>query len=383
MSKYSKRKRPVKIPWKYLLGIILALRVITLLGAILGLRFLSFKPSFPYADAVLEIHGSSLLWSWANFDGVHYLLLAEKGYAFGLTQAFFPLYFLLIRWGNILINNRLLVGLTVSHLSFIGAIWMFYKLTRLDFSEKTAKKTVLALVLFPTAFFFLSLYTESWFLFLLLSSFYLARKKEWIKAGLIGAIASASRIIGVFLIPALLYQWWKNKQKRNLSQLVGAVLPAGGLLAYMIYLQIKFGDPLMFAHVQEGFGAGRTTSGFILLYQVFWRYLKMIFTVDPANPIYFTVWLELLSAIFFLGLLAYAWRKGIRKSYLIFAVFAYLLPTLTGTFSSMPRYVLVLFPAFMVLGSIKNRYLYWAWITISILLLLITTMLFTRGYWVA
>jgi len=383
MSKYSKRKRPIRIPWKYLIGLALALRIVTLLAAVFGLRLLTFKPSFPYADAVLEIHGSPLLWSWGNFDGVHYLLLAEKGYAFGLTQAFFPVYFLLIRWGNVLINNRLLVGLIISHLSFIGAIVMFYKLAKLDFSEKITRKIILALVLFPTAFFFLSLYTESLFLLLLFSSFYFFRKKQWIKAGLIGAIASASKIIGVFLVPALLYDWWKNKKERSLTRLMGAVLPAGGLLGYMTYLQIKFNDPLMFAHVQEGFGAGRTTRGFILLYQVFWRYIKMIFTVDIHNPIYLTIWLELLSAIFFLGLLIYAWRKGIRKSYLIFAVFAYLLPTLTGTFSSMPRYVLVLFPAFMVLGSIKNRLLYWSWIVISSLLLIICTILFTRGYWVA
>lgn len=375
-------KKGNKIPWIFILGLFFLLRFLTLIAAIIGLAKIPFKPSFPYAETVLEKFGTPLLWSWANFDGVHYLMLAEKGYAFGLTQAFFPLYFLIIRLGSFVVHHPLLIGLVISHLAFTGVLFLFYKLTRLEFSESESRKTLISLVLFPTGFFFLSLYTESVFLLLLLGSFYFARKKEWLASGLIGALASATRIVGIFLIPALFYQWWVDGRK-NIKQLIGAILPLLGLLAYMIYLWQKFQDPLLFAHVQEGFGAGRSTDKFILLYQVFWRYLKMIFTVDASNPIYFTIWLEFLASLLFLSLLAWGWYKGMRRSYLIFSILAYLLPTLTGTLSSMPRYVLVLFPAFMVLGTIKNRVIFWAWILLSVLLLLISTAFFTRGYWLA
>lgn len=382
MAKKSTPKKPAKLPWKLLIFLLFGLRVLTLLAALGGQQLLAFKDSFPYAEAVLVPFGPPLLWSWANFDGVHYIMLAQKGYVFGLTQAFFPFYPLLIRWISKILQNELITGLLISHLAFLGASAVFYKLVRLDFSQKVANKTLIVLALFPTAFYFLSLYTESIFLLFILAAFYWWRKGKTIKAGLAGMLAAATRIVGIFLVPALLFEWWQSK-KRSKSQLVPVLLPVIGLGLYMRFLKNKFGDALMFAHVQEGFGAGRTTGKLVLLYQVFWRYAKMVFTVDVHNPIYFAVWLELLAAGGFLVLLAWAWYKGIRKSYLIFAFLAYLLPTLTGTFSSMPRYVLVLFPAFIVIGQLKNQWLFRFWLLISISLLLVSTALFTRGYWIA
>src|SRR4030042_3666725 len=97
MPKPAKNNTKQGIPWLCLIIVFFTLRGLTLLAAIIGSRLLVFKNSFPYADSVLLPYGQFLLWSWANFDGVHYLLLAEKGYAFGLTQAFFPVYPLLIK----------------------------------------------------------------------------------------------------------------------------------------------------------------------------------------------------------------------------------------------------------------------------------------------
>lgn len=362
----------------------LLLRAITLIAAHLGIKLLPFKHSFPYADAVLLKYGSPLLWSWGNFDGVHYLMIAEKGYVFGLTQAFFPLFILLIRFFNIFLDNRLLVGLLLSHTLFIASLYILYKLIRLDFKKEIAHWSLIFLAIFPTAFFFLSLYTESLFLFLVLSSFYLLRKKKYFAAGIIGALASATRITGIFLVPAFLYEIAQSRKLKAKSlKHFSAFLPSIGLLSYMWFLKSRFNDPLLFAHVQEGFGGGRTTGKLVLLYQVFWRYLKMVLTVDRTNPLYFTIWLEVLSALLFLGLIVFAYFKKIRKSYLIFAVLAYILPTLTGTFSSMPRYVLGLFPCFIAVALIKNKFFRFFWLAISLGLLFACTMMFTRGYWIA
>jgi hypothetical protein len=170
---------------------------------------------------------------------------------------------------------------------------------------------------------------------------------------------------------------------QNHSKILIACIPTLGLLAYMTYLYIKFNDPLLFSHVQEEFGAGRQTGKFILLYQVIWRYIKMIFTVDRTNPLYFTIWLEFISAISFFSLLIWGFVKRIRPSYLIFSLLAITLPTLTGTFSSMPRYVLVAFPVFILLAQIKNKWFNYIYPTISIILLIICTAMFTRGYWIS
>ncbi len=55
--------------------------------------FLRYNPSFPFYDNVLVLQNvPRWLYSWANFDGVYYVIIAEKGYVgTGLVQAFFPL----------------------------------------------------------------------------------------------------------------------------------------------------------------------------------------------------------------------------------------------------------------------------------------------------
>ena len=108
----------------------------------------------------------------------------------------------------------------------------------------------------------------------------------------------------------------------------------------------------------------------------------MILTTK-LDPLYFTVWFELLAAIGFITLLLLGFKKRMRISYLIFATLSLLVPTLSGTFSSLPRYVLATFPCFILLGMIRNKMIYKTlWIIFS-LLLIITSIFFFRGYWVA
>lgn len=371
------------IPWKFIIINFIVLRAITILAAVTGLYQLPFKTSFPYSDTVLVPFGHSLIWSWANFDGVHYLMLAKDGYAFGLTQAFFPAYFILIKLINFLINNYLFSALLISHVCFILSLVVFYKLIRLDYSEKIARWAIIFISFFPTSFYFLSVYTESLFLLLLLLTFYFLRKNELFKTGLWGIGLSLSRIVGVFVIPPIFLELKQSREKLNYKKTILMILPSLGLLAYMFYLWLKFEDPLLFAHVQSGFGAGRETDKLVLFYQVIWRYIKMVFTVDKNNPIYFTVWLEMLSSLYVIGLLIWGYMRKIRPSYLLFSFLSFLLPTLTGTFSSMPRYILVLFPIYIVLAMIKNKYLKFFILGIHLVLLFVCTMLFTRGYWIA
>jgi hypothetical protein len=149
-------------------------------------------------------------------------------------------------------------------------------------------------------------------------------------------------------------------------------------------LAIHYGDPLMFLHVQPYFGAGREAGRIILLYQVFWRYLKMLITVDKLTLTYFVVILEFLTGIGFLVLTVFTYFRR-WYSYLVFMALAYIVPTLTGTFSSMPRYVLILFPGFILLALWAEKY---RWVKIlypifAIPLLIFCLILFTRGYWIA
>src|SRR3972149_7575541 len=77
---------------------------------------------------------------WANFDGVHYLSIAQNGYM-RFQEAFFPLYPLLIRIlaKSVLFDHYLWAGLLISHVSLFIALIIFYKLVEIEFDEKKAK----------------------------------------------------------------------------------------------------------------------------------------------------------------------------------------------------------------------------------------------------
>ena len=158
---------------------------------------------------------------------------------------------------------------------------------------------------------------------------------------------------------------------------------ASGLLLYLNYLQQRFGDWLIFVHSQPGFGAGRQVNELVLPYQVIVRYAKMLWTVNPANNIYPVLIFELAATLGLTGLIIYAFWKKLRLSYLIFIIPALLLPTLTGSFSSMPRYGLIAFPLFYLLGDLENKYVKIILATAFGLTLIWALVRFSRGLWLA
>jgi len=360
--------------------------VINLLDFVSPFTFISHREGFNYAEK--EILNPPFFWKRASFDGIHYLDISRRGYGAN-QQGFFPLYPKIIKGITPFFKGRdLLAGLFVSHLSLFLLLFVFYKLILLDFDHKVAQRTLIFLMIFPTSFFFGSVYTESLILFFILGSFYAARKSSWLIAGMLGFLAAGTRLIGIFLFPALLYEFWQQKKistaksADQISNLLFIFLVPLGLLSYMRFLKINFQDPLMFIHSQPFFGVSRSDEKIVLLYQVFFRYLKMIFTTK-LDPLYFTVWLEFLVVVGFIFLLIKSFIVKIRPSYLVFSVLTLLTPTLIGTFSSLPRYVLVLFPCFICLGMIKSTKTRRVIQIIFILSAIFSAVLFFKGYWIA
>lgn len=380
---------------KNLLLFILSVFIIwqVLISGLITLGEQYFPTTFEYLYTEKRIVNPPWLWSRANFDGIHYLDIARKGYGI-YQQAFFPFYPKLIKALTPIFHGQdLVAGLSVSVVSLFFALFIFYKLIRLDYQKSIAKRAVIYLLIFPTAFYFAAVYTESLFLFFVLASFYFARTKHWWLAGIVGMLATCTRLPGIFLFPALAIELWfqaglHQKSQKDWQYFISNLMPLFfiplGLIGYMSYLSARFQDPLLFVHVQPYFGAGREATKLVLLYQVFYRYLKMLVACEKMTPTYFVVVLELLTGAGFLFLTLFAWLRR-WHSYVTFMALAYLTPTLTGTFSSLPRYALALFPGFILLAIWAEKY---RWVRIlypliAISLLIISLLFFTRGYWLA
>src|SRR3989344_1399090 len=350
-------------------------RIFLFLVAFFSPKFIPvFGERFPYSGLLIESNLPHWLWTLGNFDGVHYLRIAQDGFAYQYTQTFFPFYPLLIKFFSIFtFGNLIISALIISNTAFLLALVIFYKLLAKIYSEKVAFWSCIFLLSFPTSFYFGSVYTESLFFLLVILAFYLYEKGNILGASIVGAASSATRLIGVFLAPSLI----RNFKTRNLIPLI--IVPLG-LLIYMVYLKITFNNPFYFLTAQSIFGQERSTTQIILLPQVFWRYVKILATTSGL-PLFNAV-LELSSTIFTIILLILASKK-VKKEWLIFSWLAIITPTLTGTLASMPRYILVAFPIYIVLAHIKSTLIKTTIVILSLLILSVCVILFTRGYWVA
>ena len=162
-------------------------------------------------------------------DAVWYLRLADDGWSGDdASAAFFPLYPLTVRavaW--MLPGDELLAALLVSNVAFLGALLALFALTADAFGERVARRAIVVVAFFPTAFFFLAPYTESLFLFLSILAFRAARWDRWGHVAVAGALAALTRSVGILLIPALLVEAFSAKSGRSVSRRALAGRAAG------------------------------------------------------------------------------------------------------------------------------------------------------------
>ena len=192
---------------------------------------------------------------WSHWDGEHYVTLAMGGYLHppdNVSPAFFPLYPLLLRsfaelFGGPISKEALSVwGPLISLLFLPFAFYFIYNIALEGWGERVARDTVLILAFFPTTFFLNAAYTESLFLALSAGSMWAMRvRKDLLLACVLAGFAAATRNVGIFLVVPLMYEWIKDVERFR-WQGVYLLLAPGGLIAYMVYLWVRFGDPVLF-----------------------------------------------------------------------------------------------------------------------------------------
>jgi Gpi18-like mannosyltransferase len=188
-----------------------------------------------------------LLNPWTTYDSQWYLEIAAIGYR-ETTANFFPLYPLILKiCGTEL--SRALLGVIVSNLAFICALYFLYRLTKIDFSEEIARSTVWVAAFFPTAAFFGAVYTESLFFLLLVLTFYAARQSNWVMAGVYGALAGATRNPAPVIFFSLLLQYYQhlkfNFKRIKFKTVLWLTIVLLGFLLFNLYLYYSFHDPFL------------------------------------------------------------------------------------------------------------------------------------------
>jgi hypothetical protein len=321
-----------------------------------------------------------------HWDSLHYMNIVANGYVnLGENRVnivFFPLYPFLTKLITFNSSFTNLSALLISNVSSIIAAIYLFKLTKLDFNTNIAQRAVLYLCIFPTAFFLSAIYPEGLFIALTIGSFYYARTDRWPLAGSLSLFAAITRIGGLVMFPTLLIEYLHKKQWNPRKIDLTILWTSLALIGFLIYLNINnqvMGNPFSFMEIQRIYW--HQTFNPILGFQDAWH--RSIVGSFPQN-VYGSV--QIVFAVTSLIAVVSCFWLRFRSSYKIYMLLTWLVCISTSSWNSIPRYILAMFPMFILLGfsepGKKMTHLTVSTIISFVTLLCLFTVLFALGIFV-
>jgi hypothetical protein len=317
-----------------------------------------------------------------------------------LSYAFFPFYPLMIRFfsyplqilGMNPIATATLAGVIVSALGALLGMLSLYDLTRDTLGEDGALRAAFYLIIFPTGFFLIQVYTEGLFVGLAFSCLAMLKRKQWLLAALLGVAATLTRAVGVTLAIPMAITWirmgdwvdidleWRQIFHRGtaLRPLGRALLAFSPLIAFGIWKFSYLG--LAFDYIESNyFGRGFLSLGF-----AFFVWAEAFRTMlSGTNPQYTAYYLtEFLGLA--IGVIACIATIRTHPEIGWFSLAVVLISWGSGPAQGIHRYVLGAPAVFITLARWgANPVFDRAWTILSILLMGALAMLFAFDMWVA
>lgn len=341
----------------------------------------------PNAPPRLHVWADGLLGGWLRWDGWWYVMIARHGYTYVphhiSSVAYFPLYPLAAHLISMLLpGGTALATIVVTLVSGAAALVLFHTWCRRRMSGAAARGAVVALAVYPFAWFLYgAAYSDAMFLALVLAAFLLLEDDRPVLAGLVGALATAARPTGITLVIGLVAVMVERRRSRNRSgatssRELGVLLSIGGLAAWCAFLALRFHNPFAFIETEGSPGWDQSPGIHTWLKLGFWHKISTLATVESAS-----ILLQVIVMVAFLCLVpAVARRFG--AGYAVYTAAAILAPAIsTGDFLGLGRYVLAAFPVFAVVGSAVHDAPWRKAATVtSAGLLIVGTALFSSGY---
>lgn len=348
---------------------LLASRLIVLVAGVAGALLLprridwqGFDPS--HLTSRLGGLGDVLAAPAVRWDSIHYLAIAQHGYARPGDAVFFPLYPLLIRGFGFLIGSDPLAGVLISAGCLAIALTVLHRLTELELGWRAADAAVLLVAFAPLSFFFTAVYTESLFLALSLGCLYAARRERWRLAAVLGALAAVTRVTGVVLAVPLAIMRLREARRLELG-LAWVLLVPAALTGYLAFTAAKGFGALAPVTQQTGATHQHVLTGpldtIVLAVQAAFSGVRSLATVPPYEPALggpFSGGAESILLLIVLAISAAALVAAFRRlplAYGAYAGAALLMcissPVVGQPLHSLDRYALTIFPLWMAAGA--------------------------------
>ncbi len=342
--------------------------------------------------------------AWDHWDAQHYLYLATHGYsATGDARnliAFFPLYPALISAIAATGLPARTAALLISNVAGVVAAILLYEIAaapgveraaalagpgveraavspRQDLRENAAFRAAAFFIVFPTAYFLLVGYTEALFCALAFGAVLAARRQRWLFAGLLGGLAAAARLTGLALLPFLLIELFyaRHALRAVWQAVIAPVLIVLGFLTYLLTNLLVLGDAFAFISVQRQHWSHSLSAPWVgfadAIRGIGWRVPWEKLTVGGG---------EVAGGIAAYATTTLSWLR-LRPSDAAYATVLTVMVTFLPFWLSIPRYLLAMYPMFLLVGRISYRWVYLAMVAASFVALLVFGLAFGRGYW--
>ncbi|MCB1006259.1 MAG: glycosyltransferase family 39 protein [Acidimicrobiales bacterium] len=291
-----------------------------------------------------------------SWDGNWYMEIVRGGYPRQIPAdityfqvearaAFFPLYPMLVRaFDRVLPGSEVFAGIFVNALLGLLVVLMVGLLARELFGTVPAERTMVLMALFPGSFVLSFAYSEALLILLAAACLLLLHRRQWLLAGVVAALATATRPNGVAVaaacgVAALIAIW----QDREWKALIAPVLAPLGFIAFQWYLRVHTSEDWAWFRVQREAWAEGTSFGATALQDTFG------FLTHPLNSP--TDVLTTTSLVAMFALLWTAWKKRLPWPMVAYVGVVLALMLIPETVTARPRFVYTAFPLFLSAGA--------------------------------
>ncbi len=292
-----------------------------------------------------------------RFDCMWFQRIADDGYALVPTYmkggnaanwAFMPVSPYLGKWMSWLVGDTNLALILVSNLTFVFSIVVFLKaLKQLSIREEMQEVAVWLMCFSPYGVYALSGYSEPLYIALISGVFIACYRQNWWLVGLLGLVAAITRNLGVMLVFSVLISGVQAygassfyRLRDNALSVIGAIwLIPLGFFTYMMYLHFHMGDALAFGHIQIAWG--RVVSN-----PIEW----LVYGVETGGAKLYLVIVSLMG----FALNGYLFAKK-RYAEAVFMLINLLIPLSSGV-NAMPRYIFGLYPTYLAIILLLDKY---------------------------
>jgi hypothetical protein len=320
--------------------------------------------------------GKTATYPWRIWDGGWFVHIAQHGYRRGpalwdQAPAFYPLYPGMLRVAETLVGgNPVLGGVLLAFPLTLAAFLLLFILARdLVGEHHAAQRAVIYLALFPWAFFLQALYSEATFLVCALAAFVAAERKRFLAAGVATGLAMLARPSGVAVLAGVVVLALRHPQRR--AQLLRVATAPVIFSVFPILLSLQGRSALAFLRAEHGwrtFSARDPVGTLLAPFHSGYDGARAAWTGAVAIADRLTsgwpddVWaLNNVTAfvvlVTFAALSIAAWKK-LGSPYGVYCVVSLAIPLVARSrggacpLLSLPRFALVLFPCFIVLGAL-------------------------------